>query len=133
LSVNRRQVDPADQAALRLLRAGQVTQSQQLRAEGGWEHEHATPAEAREAMAAAVCAGIEAHGAGQVAALLVSHADADDLADRVAARYAGASAFDLAMNAAWAPCSSGGWLGPRCHGCTHSRKELLLPGRAAHA
>ena len=88
LSVNRRQVDLADQEALRLLRAGQVSQSQQLRAEGGWEHEHATPAEARQAMAAALCADIEAHGAEQVAALVVSHADAEDLADRVRSRLA---------------------------------------------
>ncbi len=91
--MNRRQRDPADQEALALLRAGQAAQSQQLRAEGGWEHEHATPGEARQAMAAAVCADIEEHGAEQVAALVVSHVDAEDVADRVRARLVAAGAL----------------------------------------
>ncbi len=47
LTVNRRQVDPADQEALGLLRRGDAAASQQLRTEHGWEHELATPAETR--------------------------------------------------------------------------------------
>ena len=88
LSVNRRQVDPADQEALRLLRSGQVVQSQHLRAERGWEHEHATPSDAREAMATAIFVDVSNLGAERVAALTVSHGDAEDLADRVRARLA---------------------------------------------
>ena len=93
LLVNRRQVDPADQEALRLLRTGRATESQQLRAEGGWEHEHATPSEGREAMVAAVCADIGTYGAEQVAALVVSHADAEDLADRIRSRLTASGAL----------------------------------------
>jgi hypothetical protein len=47
LTVNRRQVDPADRHALDLLRRGHVARSQQLRAEQGWEKTttaRATPA-----------------------------------------------------------------------------------------
>ena len=47
LMVNRRQVDPADQEALGLLRQGDAAGSQQLRTEHGWEHERASPAETR--------------------------------------------------------------------------------------
>ncbi len=88
LSVNRRQVDPDDQEALGLLRQGEAAASQQLRSEHGWEHELPTPGESRTAMAAAVCADIERHGAAQVAALVVSHTDAEDVAERVRARLA---------------------------------------------
>ena len=88
LTVNRRQVDPADRQALDLLRRGEAVQSQQLRTEHGWEHEHASPGETRRAMAAAVCDDIDAHGAEAVAALVVSHTDAEDLADRIRARLA---------------------------------------------
>ncbi len=59
LTVNRRQVDPADRQALDLLRRGDVGASQQLRTERGWEHEHANSGETRKAMAAAVCDGID--------------------------------------------------------------------------
>ena len=38
------------------------------------------------AMADAVCADIDRYGAQQVAALVVSHGDAEDLADRIRAR-----------------------------------------------
>jgi hypothetical protein len=85
LTVNRRQVDPADREALGLLRRGDPAASQQLRSEQGWEHDHASPAQARQAMASAVCADIAKFGAEQVAALVVSHTDAEDLADRVRA------------------------------------------------
>jgi conjugative relaxase-like TrwC/TraI family protein len=83
LTVNRRQVDPTDRHALGLLRRGQATASQELRAENGWEHEHARPGDTRQAMAFAVCDDVAAYGAEQVAALVVSHTDAEDLADRI--------------------------------------------------
>ncbi len=88
LTVNRRQVDPTDRQALSLLRRGEVAGSQQLRAEQGWEHEHARPGEARQAMAFAVCDDIATYGAEQVATLVVSHTDAEDLADRIRAHLA---------------------------------------------
>jgi hypothetical protein len=93
LTVNRRQVDAADREALDLLRRGDPTTSQQLRAGQGWEHEHASPTQTRQAMAEAVCADIRAYGAEQVAALLVSHTDAEDLADRIRARLADSGAL----------------------------------------
>ena len=88
LTVNRRQVDPTDRQALSLLRQGEVAGSQQLRVEQGWEHEHDRPGEARQAMAFAVCDDIATYGAEQVAALVVSHTDAEDLADRIRAYLA---------------------------------------------
>jgi conjugative relaxase-like TrwC/TraI family protein len=86
LSVNRRQIDPTDRQALDLLRRGDAAGSQQLRVEHGWEHEQASPGETRRAMAAAVCDDINTYGAEAVAALLVSHTDTEDLADRIRAR-----------------------------------------------
>ena len=88
LTVNRRQVDPTDRQAIALLRRGQATLSQELRATQGWEHEHARPGEARQAMAFAVCDDIATYGAEQVAALVVSHTDAEDIADRIRASLA---------------------------------------------
>ena len=85
LTVNRRQVDPADRDALDLLRHGNPAASQQLRGEQGWEHEHANPAQTRQAMAFAVCDDVARYGAERVAALVVSHGDAEDLADRIRA------------------------------------------------
>jgi conjugative relaxase-like TrwC/TraI family protein len=90
LAVNRRQVDAADREALGLLRQGDAAGSQALRTEHGWEHEHSSPAAAREAMAQAVYDDIGRYGAENVAALVVSHTDAEDLADRLRARLAGA-------------------------------------------
>ena len=63
LSVNRRQADPAEQAALGCLRAGDVPASQTLRDAHGWEHHAEDPARALQAMAAAVTADIARHGA----------------------------------------------------------------------
>jgi conjugative relaxase-like TrwC/TraI family protein len=83
LTVNRRQIDAADREALDLLRQGHAAGSQQLRAEYGWEHEHASPAATRTAMAEAVCADIDVHGPEHVVALVVSHSDAEDLAGRI--------------------------------------------------
>ncbi len=65
------------------MRDGDVAGSQQVRAENGWEHEYASPGACRRAMAAAICEDLAHHGPEQVAALVVSHADAEDLADRV--------------------------------------------------
>jgi hypothetical protein len=76
LTVNRRQIDAADRKALDLFRQGHAADSQQLRAEHGWEHEYASPAETRTAMADAICADINRWGPAQVAALVVSHSDA---------------------------------------------------------
>jgi conjugative relaxase-like TrwC/TraI family protein len=87
LTVNRRQIDHMDREALDL-RRGDVGGSQQLRSEQGWEHEHANPGETRRSMAAAICADINTYGAEAVAVLVVSHADAEDLADRIRARRA---------------------------------------------
>ena len=80
---DRRQLDPTDRRALDLLRRGEVAGSQQLRAERGWEDEHTSPGQTRQAMAGAVCADIDTNGADAVAALVVSHGDAEDLADRI--------------------------------------------------
>ena len=93
LTVNRRQRDQADRDALGLLRRGDAAASQQVRTEHGWEHVHESPAAAREAMAEAAHDDIRRHGAEQVAVLVVSHADAEDLADRVRARVAAAGAL----------------------------------------
>ena len=82
--MNRRQLDPADQEALGLLRRGEAVASQQLRTDHGWEHELATPGETRRTMADAVCTDIGRYGAERVAALVVSHPDAEDVADRSA-------------------------------------------------
>jgi conjugative relaxase-like TrwC/TraI family protein len=90
LTVNRRQVDAADRRALDLLRQGKPVESQQVRTEQGWEHEQASPTATRIAMADAVCTDIGTHGAHQVAAVVVSHGDAEDLADRIRARLAAA-------------------------------------------
>jgi len=86
LRTNRRQRERADREALAELRAGRAAASQAMRAEHGWEHEEATPLATRQAMAEAVVADVVAHGAMAVAVLAVSHADCEDLADRIRAR-----------------------------------------------
>lgn len=58
--------------------------------EQGWEHECDDPVATRDALADAVMADIEAHGADAVVALAVSHADCEDLADRFRARLSAA-------------------------------------------
>ncbi|MGI8984457.1 MAG: MobF family relaxase [Acidimicrobiales bacterium] len=90
LVVNRRQRDALDRMALAELRAGHAGASQAIRTEAGWEHEEATPLATREAMAEAVTADVGTHGAANVVALAVSHADCEDIADRIRARLAGA-------------------------------------------
>jgi conjugative relaxase-like TrwC/TraI family protein len=88
LTENRRQRHPAERQALAAWRHGDLAASQAIRTEAGLEHEHGTPSETREAMADAVAADIVVHGAATVAALAVSHADCEDLADRVRDRLA---------------------------------------------
>ncbi len=83
LSVNRRQVDPAERQALTRFRAGKVDESQAVRAEHGWEHEHGAPADTRRALADAAVADADRHGSARVAVLAVSHADCEDLADQI--------------------------------------------------
>ncbi|MGH3659353.1 MAG: AAA family ATPase, partial [Micromonosporaceae bacterium] len=83
LTENRRQLDPAEQEALSQYRAGHVADSQHIRKDQRWEHDLGDPAATRQAMAHAVVADIDQHGVFNVAALAVSHADCEDLADRI--------------------------------------------------
>ena len=83
--MNRRQVDPVEQAALVAFRSGRVTESQEVRRRSGWEHHHADADQAIAAMATAVVADLRAHGAGRVSALAVTHADCERLADSIRA------------------------------------------------
>jgi conjugative relaxase-like TrwC/TraI family protein len=107
LRVNRRQADPVERQALTRFRAGQITHSQDLRDQAGWEHHHSDRDQALAAMAAAVLADIDIHGADRVAALAVSHADCEALSDRIR--------VDLADQGVIAgPALKGpGWAGPR--------------------
>ncbi len=90
LVVNRRQRHAEDQMALAELRVGHASASQVIRTGAGWEHEEPTPLATREAMAEAVIADVEAHGPEAVVALAVSHADCEDLADRIRCRLSDA-------------------------------------------
>jgi len=124
LGVNRRQRDPDDQRALSLFRAGEVTDSQAIRTDAGWEHEADTPAATRQAMADAVVADIAHHGADKVVALAVSHADCEDLADRIRARMADGSQLS-------GPSMCGpGWAGPRTYAA--GDRVLLHAAERAH-
>ena len=90
LTINRRQLDPTDRHALELLRNGEPHTSQEVRREHGWEHTGATPASTREAMAEAIVGDIVRGGAENTIALVVSHAQAEDLADRIRPRLTAA-------------------------------------------
>ena len=83
LDVNRRQHDPAERQALAQFRAGDVDASQKIRTDHGWEHQGATPADTRQALAHGATADADRHGAEHIAVLAVSHADCEDLADRI--------------------------------------------------
>ncbi len=109
LGDNRRQRDRVDQEALAVLRAGRVADSQAIRTQEGWEHQAATPAATREAMAEAVLADLSRHGADKVVALAVSHADCEDLADSIRARL-----MDLGQLSGLTMCGPG-WAGPRTY------------------
>ncbi|HWE65162.1 MAG TPA: MobF family relaxase, partial [Acidimicrobiales bacterium] len=86
LTHNRRQVDETERAALTEFRAGHVETSQRLRAEGGLEHELDSPSATKAAMADAVVGDVHIRGAQTVAALCVTHGDAEELADRIRAQ-----------------------------------------------
>jgi conjugative relaxase-like TrwC/TraI family protein len=83
LTVNRRQADPDEQAALLAYRAGDVDTSQSVRDQCGWEHSPGTAEQARRAMADAVAVAIDERGPQQVMALAATHAECEDVADRV--------------------------------------------------
>jgi hypothetical protein len=93
LTINRRQTDPDDRHALGILRCGDAFASQQLRREHGWEHTEATPEDTRRAMADAVTTDIVTHGPDNTIALVVSHAQAEDLTDRIRRRLTAAGAI----------------------------------------
>jgi len=76
LTVNRRQVDPQDREALRLLRAGRPEESQTIRTEHGWEHDLGSPGASRQGLVQAALADMGEHGAAHVAVLCVSHGGA---------------------------------------------------------
>ena len=83
LTVNRRQRDPAEREALVGYRRGDLAESQAIRHAQHWEHDHHSPAATRDALAAAAVSDADGLGADQVAVLAVSHADCEDLADRI--------------------------------------------------
>ena len=85
LDRNRRQVDPADRRALAELRIGDPAGSRRIRTAHGWEHEPATPMQTRQALAESAVSDADRHGADRVAVLAVSHADCEDLTDRIRA------------------------------------------------
>jgi conjugative relaxase-like TrwC/TraI family protein len=94
LTVNRRQADPAEQRALARYRSGHVALSQAIRREQGWEHDLGSPHATREALADAVVADIASDGPAEVVALAVSHADCEDLADRIRIRLRAQGVID---------------------------------------
>lgn len=83
LSVNRRQTDPEEQAALAALRVGDLESTRTIRADHGWDHEVGTAQETRHELAQAAVADADRDGIDQVAVLAVSHADCEDVADRI--------------------------------------------------
>jgi len=122
LVTNRRQHHPADRAALDLYRAGDIEASQAIRTDAGLDHEHPTPTQTRDAMADAVTADVLAHGPVGVIALAVSHADCEDIADRIRARLTAAGTIT-------GPELEGpGWdTDPRCY---QAGDRVLLHARA---
>ena len=109
LTVNRRQADPVERHALDHFRQGDIDASQQLRDQAGWEHHHPDRSHALAAMAAAVLADLEVYGPDRVAALAVTHADCEALADGIR--------NDLIAHGMIAgPAVEGpGWTGPRSY------------------
>lgn len=83
LKVNRRQSNPVERQALTEFRQGHIDTSQELRDQAGWEHDHRDRDQALDAMAAAVLADIDIYGPDAVAALAVTHADCEAIADRI--------------------------------------------------
>lgn len=89
LTVNRRQHHPAERQALASYRAGDVDASVKIRTGHGWEHQAGTPADTRQGLAQAATVDADRHGAEHVAVLAVSHADCEDLTDRIRVLRAG--------------------------------------------
>ncbi len=83
LTENRRQLDPTERQALAAYRQGEVAGSHAIRSEAGWEHQLETSEATRQALAAAAVSDADVHGATAVAVLAASHADCEDLADRI--------------------------------------------------
>ncbi|HVW32317.1 MAG TPA: hypothetical protein VHL53_07245, partial [Acidimicrobiia bacterium] len=69
--------------ALARYRSGLIATSQAIRRDHGWEHDLGSPHATREALADAMIADIARHGPAGVVALAISHADCEDLADRI--------------------------------------------------
>ena len=109
LTVNRRQADPIERDALRRFRAGEIASSQELRDQAGWEHHLADRSQALQAMAAAVLGDLEAYGPERVAALAVTHADCEALADRIRVEIVAQGVIGGAV------LEGPGWAGPRAY------------------
>jgi hypothetical protein len=88
LTQNRRQVDTTEREALATYRAGLVEASQEMRGSVGLEHELATASATKAAMADAVVADVHRLGPQAVVALCATHADVEELADRIRAQLA---------------------------------------------
>ncbi len=86
LTENRRQLEPAERQALAHYRAGLIATSQAIRKHHGWEHDLGSPHATREALADTMAGDIDTHGSASVVALAISHADCEDLADRIRSR-----------------------------------------------
>jgi conjugative relaxase-like TrwC/TraI family protein len=86
LTENRRQLEAAERKALAHYRAGHIAVSQAIRTSHGWEHDLGSPHATREGLADQAAADIATHGSQAVVALAVSHADCEDLADRIRTR-----------------------------------------------
>jgi hypothetical protein len=86
--MNRRPIDPIDHDSLNLLRAGDPVGSREVRAGHGWEHGYAHAGRDEGVQVDAVVADIFDHGAHTTVALVVSHGQAEDLADRIRRRLA---------------------------------------------
>ena len=109
LTDNRRQIDEAERAALSAYRAGYVGTSQERRAAAGLEHEFESAPATKVAMADAVVGDVHTRGADAVTALCATHADAEELADRIRAQLAEAGRLDGPVM--WGP----GWTTARSY------------------
>ncbi len=87
--MNRRQTHPDDQTAFAALRAGDLDTTRTIRTAHGWDHQTDSAQETRQALAQAAVTDTDRHGVDQVAVLAVSHADCEDLTDRIRTIRAG--------------------------------------------
>jgi len=132
LTENRRQLEPAERQALARYFTGLVATSQAIRREHGWEHDLGSPHATREALADAVIVDVVRHGPAGVVALAVSHADCEDLADRIRDRLRAAGHVrgpELA-GPAWGNGERGYAAGDRVlvHGTLHTHGRRLHNG-----